>query len=162
MSTPRPQATPSDPNAPRQPRRAPSAASRYLFVFLLGLVVGIVALVMLMRTFEGRRTWQDKYPTAAMQLMSAHAAQLRQKLDANRCGAIDALPHLEALRLLGNDLDPAFPGLAENTRFAQHTAGFRATLDRARTSPPMDCAGLKATLDDIGKDCKACHTDFRG
>jgi len=162
MSTPRPQATPSDPNAPRPARRAPSAASRYLFVFLLGLVLGVVAVVMLMRTLEERRTWQDRYPTAAMQLMSAHVAQLRQKLDANRCGAMDALPHLEALRTLGNDLDPAFPGLAENTRFSGHTAAFRATLDGARTAPPMNCAGLKATLDAIGKDCKACHQEFRG
>ena len=162
MSTPKPQATPVDPSKPRPPRRQPSAAGRYLFVFLLGLVIGIVCLVMLLRSLEGRKTWRDHYPTAAMQLMSAHTAQMRAQLEANRCAATDVLPHLQALRVLGNDLDPAFPDLRDNTRFAGHTGGFRATLDQALTAPPMNCAGLKATLDAIGADCKACHTDFRG
>lgn len=162
MSTPKPQATPIDPSAPRPPRKPPSAAGRYLFLFLLGLVIGVVAVVMLMRALENRKGWQDHYPTAAMQLMSAHTAQLRQKLDANRCAATDVLPHLQALRTLGNDLDPAFADLRDNSRFAAHTGSFRATLDKALTAPPMNCAGLKSTLDDIGKDCKACHGDFRG
>lgn len=161
MSTPQPQATPVDPDRPRTPRKAPSAAGRYLFVFLLGLVLGIIAIVMLMRTLESRKGWQDHYPRAAMQLMSAHTAQLRQKLEANRCAATDVLPHLQALRSLGNDLDTAFPGLRENTRFAAHTGSFRGTLDKALSSPPMNCSGLKSALDDIGGDCKACHGDFR-
>lgn len=162
MSTPKPQATPADPSRPRPPRGQPSAAGRYLFVFLLGLVIGIVCVVMLLRSLDARRTWQDHYPTAAMQLMSAHTAQMRAQLEANRCAATDVLPHLQALRVLGNDLDPAFPDLRDNTRFAGHTGGFRATLDQALTAPPMNCAGLKATLEAIGADCKACHTDFRG
>ena len=162
MSTSKPQATPVDPSQPRQPRRAPSAAGRYLFLFLLGLVLGVVAVVMLLRTLDGRKTWQDHYPTATMQLMSAHSAQLRQKLDANRCAATDVLPHLQSLRALGNDLDPAFPDLRDNTRFAAHTGGYRAALDEALSSPPMNCAGLKSTLEAIGETCKACHGDFRG
>lgn len=162
MSTPKPQATPTDPSTPRAPRKAPSAGSRYLFVFLLGLVIGVVALVMLLRALDGRKDWQDHYPVATMQLMAAHSAQLRGKLAANRCGATDVLPHLHALRMLGNDLDPAFGELAENSRFAGHTGGFRATVDKALESPPMSCASLKGTLDAIGADCKACHTDFRG
>jgi hypothetical protein len=162
MPTPAPQATPNDHSAPRTPRRPPSTAGRYLFLFGLGLVVGIIAVVMLLRSLESRKGWQDHYPRAAMQLMSAHTAQLRQKLDANRCAATDVLPHLQALRMLGNDLDPAFADLRENTRFAGHTGGFRGTLDTALASPPMSCAGLKSTLEAIGGDCKACHTDFRG
>lgn len=162
MSTPQPQATPSDPSRPRPPRKPPSAASRYLFVFGLGLVLGIIAVVMLMRTLESRQTWQDRYPVAAMQLMSAHSSQLRQKLEANRCAATDVLPHLQALRTLGNDLDPAFADLAENSRFSEHTGSYRATLDQALSAPPMSCAGLKSTLEAVGAECKACHTDFRG
>lgn len=162
MSTPQPQATPVDPSKPRPPRKAPSAAVRYLFLFVLGLVLGIIAVVMLLRSLEGRKTWQDHYPTAAMHLMSAHSAQLRGKLAANRCAATDALPHLQALRMLGNDLDPAFPDLRENARFAEHTGNFRAALDKALASPPMNCAGLKAAVDEIGQGCKACHGDFRG
>ena len=162
MSTPKPQATPANPASPRPPRNGGSAASRYLFVFLLGLVIGIVALVMLLRALDGRKGWRDHYPVATMQLMSAHSAQLRDKLAANRCAATDVLPHLQALRMLGNDIDPAFTDLADNTRFAGHTGSFRATLDEALASPPMGCSSLKGTLDAIGGDCKACHTDFRG
>src|SRR3546814_6545811 len=58
MSTP-PEANPAKP-------AKPSAASRYLFVFLVGLVIGAVALVMILRTVEARTTWQDHYPHAAM------------------------------------------------------------------------------------------------
>src|SRR3546814_11348696 len=60
MSTP-PEANPAKP-------AKPSAASRYLFVFLVGLVIGAVALVMILRTVEARKTWQDHYPHAAMHL----------------------------------------------------------------------------------------------
>ena len=162
MSTPQPQATPVDPSSPRPPRRPPSAAGRYLFLFLLGLVLGVIAVVMLLRALEERKTWQDHYPTATMQLMSAHTAQLRQKLEANRCTATDVLPHLQAMRSLGNDLDPAFADLRDKSRFAGHTGSFRATLDEALAAPPMSCTGLKGTLDAIGGDCKACHGDFRG
>lgn len=157
-----PQATRADPAAPRPPRRPPSAAGRYLFLFLLGFVLGIIVVVMLLRALDGRKTWEDHYPRAAMQLMSAHSAQLRGKLQANRCAATDVLPHLQALRMLGNDLDQAFPKLRENTRFAAHTGSFRATLDEALASPPMSCPGLQSTLEAIGNDCKACHGDFRG
>src|SRR3546814_10227710 len=61
-------AMPTPPEAsPAKPAK-PSAASRYLFVFLVGLVIGAVALVMILRTVEARKTWQDHYPRAAMQL----------------------------------------------------------------------------------------------
>ncbi|WP_223878034.1 hypothetical protein [Luteimonas sp. MC1825] len=142
--------------------KPPSSAARYLFVFLLGLVLGVVAVVMLLRTLEARKTWQDHYPEAAMHLLSAHSAQLRDALQANRCAPTDVLPHLQAMRMLGNDLEPAFADLRDDTRFADHAGKFRGAIDSALASPPMNCAGLKATTDAIGEDCKACHRDFRG
>jgi hypothetical protein len=160
MSTP-PEATPhARPTAPAG--KPPSAAGRYLFVFGLGLVLGVIAVVMLLRTLEARKTWQDHYPVATMHLLSAHSAQLRDALKANRCAATDVLPHLQALRVLGNDLEPAFGDLRDDTRFATHAGAFRATIDSALASPPLNCAGLKATTEAIGEDCKACHGDFRG
>ena len=85
-TTPQP---PPDASAARKP---PSAAARYLFVFLLGLVLGIVALVMLMRSLEARKTWRDHYPDAVMHLLSAQTAQLRDNVAANRCSPTDTLP----------------------------------------------------------------------
>lgn len=166
MSTP-PEATPhvrpaSAPRAAGPAGKSPSAAGRYLFVFGLGLVLGMVAVVMLLRTLEARKTWQDHYPHATMHLLSAHSAQLRDALQANRCAATDVLPHLQALRTLGNDFEPAFADLRDDTRFATHAGTFRGTIDGALASPPLNCAGLKATVEAIGEDCKACHRDFRG
>jgi hypothetical protein len=160
MSTP-PDATPHAHRA-SPPGKPPSAAARYLFVLVLGLVLGAMAVVMLLRTLEARRTWQDHYPEAAMHLLSAHSAQLRDALAANRCAATDVLPHLQALRTLGNDLEPAFADLRDDKRFATHAGKFRGTIDDALASPPLNCAGLKATTEAIGADCKACHRDFRG
>src|SRR5690606_32226121 len=111
-STPR-MSTPGPEDGPKKP----SAAGRYFFMFLLGLALGVVAVVMLLRALEGRKTWQDRYPHAAMHLLSAHMAQLRGKIEANRCNPTDVLPHLQSIRSLGNDFEPAFPGLADDRRF---------------------------------------------
>ena len=153
--------TPPDAGLPVHAPKRPSAAGRYLFVFLLGLVLGIVAIVMLLRTLESRKTWSDHYPHATMQLLSAQSAQLRDKITANRCAPADLLPHLQSMRSLGNDLEPAFPDLRDDQRFATHTSQFRATLDAALASPPLTCAAATAVADKIGESCKACHQDFR-
>jgi cytochrome c556 len=147
---------------PQPAPRRPSEAGRYLFLFLLGLVLGIVAVVMLLRALDARKTWRDHYPNAAMQVMSAHVAQLREKVEANRCNPTDVLPHLQSLRSLGNDLEPAFAGLRDDRRFAQHAGRFRATLDGALGSPPLNCGGAAEAMKTIGEACTACHQDFRG
>jgi hypothetical protein len=139
----------------------PSAASRYLFVFLLGLAIGAIALVMIMRTLEAKKTWQDRFPDAAMDLMQAHMAQLKASTEANRCSATDTLPHLQALRMISNDIEPAFGDLREDARFSKHASTLRATLDDALAAPPLNCAGVAATAGKIGEACKACHQDFR-
>lgn len=144
-----------------QPARPPSA-SRYLFLFLLGLAIGIIGIVMVLRAIEGRKTWEDHFPDAVMHVMQAHAAQLGAATKANRCGATDVLPHLQTLRYLANDLEPALPGLSDDARFTEHASHFRATLDSALATPPLNCAGVEATLKQVGEACKACHQDFRG
>jgi len=130
-------------------------------MLLLGLALGIIGIVMALRAFESRKTWQDRYPAAVMQLMSAHSAQLRQKADANRCTPDDVLPHLHALRMLGNDLEPAFAELADDRRFVAHAGEFRGQLDTWLAAPPGNCTLLEQARGDIGEACKACHQDFR-
>lgn len=140
----------------------PSQAGRYLFLFLLGLVIGIVAVVMLLRALEGRKTWQDHYGQATMQLLSAHMAQMQEKVAANRCNPTDMLPHLQSIRSLGNDFEAAFPDYRDDQRFVGHAAQFRAALDGALASPPLSCKAAGDTAGKIGEACKACHQDFRG
>ncbi|TYT23640.1 hypothetical protein FZO89_15485 [Luteimonas viscosa] len=156
MSTTPPPASGSSPV-----RKPPSAASKYLFVFLLGLVIGIVAVVMLLRSLEARKTWRDHYPDALMHLLSAQAAQMRDNATANRCSPTDTLPHLQALRSLGNDFERAFPDLRDDQRFVNHAAQFRGELDAALSSPPVGCEGVTRAADQVGEACKACHQDFR-
>lgn len=155
--------TPTDSRSPLPVPQAkpPSQAGRYLFLFLLGLVLGVVAVVMLLRALEARKTWRDHYPAATMHLLSAHSAQLRGKIEANRCNPTDILPHLQSIRSLGNDFEAAFEDLRDDRRFAEHASQFRATLDTALASPPLNCTGAGETASAIGAACKACHQDFR-
>ncbi|MGO1542626.1 MAG: hypothetical protein ACTHZI_11400 [Luteimonas sp.] len=139
--------------------RKPSAAARYLFLFLLGLAVGIFATVMVVRAIQARA---DHFPSSVMHVQQWHMGQLLQRAEENRCNATDVLPHLRALRTMGEDLEPAFPRLRDDRGFAQHAAGMRATLDDALASPPINCAGLGTTNKRIRESCRACHQDFRG
>ncbi len=147
-------------STPAQPApRKPSAAGRYLFVLLLGLVVGAIGTVMALRAIEARK---DHFPDSLMHVQQWHLGQLKAAVEGNRCAATDVLPHLQAMRALGNDLEPGFPGLADDRRFKDHASKYRATLDAALATPPLNCAGAGTTLGELGEACKACHQDFRG
>ena len=141
------------------PARKPSAASRYFFVLLVGLALGAVATVMLLRALDARR---DHFPDGLMHVNGWHMQQLKAAVDGNRCAATDLLPHLQVLRALGNDLEPAFAGLADDQRFKDHASKYRGALDAALAGPPLNCAGAGTTLQNVGEACKACHQDFRG
>ena len=140
----------------------PSNAPRYLFLFLLGMVIGTIGLVMVLRAIEGRKTWQDRFPEATMHVLDAHVQQLRATAAANRCNATDVLPHLQTLRYLANDPELAFPGLRDDARFSKHASELRSTLDSLLATPPLGCPGVEAAIKQIGVSCKGCHQDFRG
>ncbi len=136
----------------------PSAAYRYMFVVLLGMLVGVVATVMLMRSLQARR---DPFPDSLMHVMAKQAELLGRAQSQNRCTTADTLPRLQTLRSLSNDIDVAFPDLKDDQRFGQHSAKLRATLDGALAAAPTDCSTLATLNTQIGEDCKACHRDFR-
>lgn len=144
------------------PSKPPSTAARYLAVLAAGLLVGIVAIVMLLRVIESRKTWEDRYPYAVMNLYQAHMAQLTGNVEASRCAPTDNLVHLQAMRALGNDLEPAFPDLRDHRGFVAQAGQMRRTLDAALASPPLNCTSLDTATRQIGEACSACHQDFRG
>lgn len=152
MSMPSDQATP----------KKSSAAGRYFFLFLVGLIAGAIGVVMLMRTWEARKTWNDKWHDAVMDMNEAHFQRLKANIDESRCAATDTLPSLQTLRILANDLEPAFPGIADEPRFKQHASKYRSILNAAVSAPPQDCAGADRVKQDILAECKACHQDYRG
>ncbi len=143
--------------ASQQPQR-PSAAARYLFVLVAGVLIGAVCMVMLLRAWQAR---MDPFPKALMQVMARQTDGLRASAAANRCTANDALPRLQSLRAMANDVENAFPGLRDDQRFATAASGLRATLDSALAAPPQDCNRLATVIEQVGEDCKACHRDFR-
>jgi len=143
--------------ASQEPRR-PSAAKRYLVVLIVGLLAGAICGVMALRALQAR---QDPFPEALMQVMARQSSELRAAAQANRCTTSDVLPRLQALRAMANDVETAFPGLAEDTRFAAAASGLRASLDQALAAPPSDCAQLGEVNKQVGENCKTCHADFK-
>lgn len=134
-----------------------SNASRYLFVLLLGLLIGVVGSVMLLRAWQAR---QDPFPSSLMQVMYKQLDLLQRSHAQNRCAAADVQPRVQSLRMLANDLEPGFPDLRDDRRFQQHASALRATLDAAQAAPPGDCAALAKLNSRIDDDCQACHQDF--
>jgi len=130
-------------------------------MFLLGLMLGVIGVVMALRAIESGRTWQDHYPDAVMHLLSAHSAHLQRQAGEHRCTPDALLPHMQALRILGNDLEPAFAGPGGDRRFSAHAREFRNQLDRMLSDPPHTCALLEQAITDIRTACRSCHQDFR-
>lgn len=148
----------SDPNPATIDAQRKGNGSRYLFLFLLGLVIGIVATVMTVRALDARK---DHFPESVMQVQQWHLGQLKSNVEQNRCVPIDTLPHLQALRTMVNDIEPAFPGLRDDKRFVEHAGKLRGSLDTALASPPLSCEGVTRLVSNAGEACKACHQDFR-
>lgn len=133
--------------------------ARYLALLLLGLVIGAVCTVMAMRAIQAR---SDPFPHSVMHVQGWHLGKLQAAVEQNRCAGTDSLPHLQALRVMANDVDPAFPGLRDDQRFIDASSQLRGALDTALAAPPGNCAALGETANAIGQACKACHQDFRG
>ena len=140
------------------PNRSPSKAGRYLFLLVLGLVLGAIATVMSLRALEQRK---DHFPEALMQVQGWHMGQLKKDIEQNRCNATDILPHLQALRMTANDIDAAFPDLRDDQRFGVASSAMRASMDKIIANPPLTCEGLGAAMKDINVSCKGCHQDFK-
>lgn len=136
-----------------------SAFGRYFFMLLLGLVMGAIATVMLLRQLEARK---DPFPDSLMHVMDWHVDQLKDNVKASRCAVTDTLPHLQALRRMADSLEPGFKATSEaDPRFGQHASDLRNTLDGAINAPPTTCEALTKVMAQIGDGCKTCHQDFR-
>ena len=146
---------------PPRPATPATSGARYAVIFVLGLVVGLFALLVILRAVDSRRTWQDRYPLAVMHLADAHMAQLEHAITRQQCAPDTSLPHLRALHAVSQDLEPAFPGWRDHRGFAAHADALRQTLDTAVANIPATCAGLTSTVHAIQDDCHACHRDIR-
>ncbi|AXK71616.1 hypothetical protein DWG18_04460 [Lysobacter sp. TY2-98] len=144
----------SDLNAssPAPPRRG--NGTRYLFMALLGLVVGVVASVMIMNALDARK---DKYPEAVMHVMAAHMHALKDSVTQNRCAATDVIPNLQAIRTMSNDIEPAFKDMRDDEKFGKYASDLRAAVDASLATPPLNCPGVQAAAAKLGEACENCH-----
>lgn len=149
---------PSPDPAPNDVPQGKSRGGRYLFLLILGFVIGVIATVMGMRALQAR---QDPFPDALMHVQGWHMDQLKASLDSNHCSPTAALPHLQALRMTSENLEDAFPGLRDDERFRSAASAMRAAADKAIATPPLSCAAFGATLKSMGETCRGCHRDFR-
>lgn len=145
--------------SPDPARPKTSAFGRYMFVLLLGLVLGAVATVMMMNAWMARK---DHFHGSVMHVQNWHLKQLENKAKENRCAATDTIPHLKALRTMADDIEPAFPDLRDDQRFVGHASAIRATLDAALSAPPLNCDGVGTVVKKIDENCGACHQEFKG
>ncbi|MBB3779364.1 cytochrome c556 [Xanthomonas arboricola] len=134
-----------------------SRASRYAFLLVLGILIGLVATVMVARVLQATR---NPVPDSLMQVMAYQLRALQSDANAS-CDATRQRARLQSLRLLADELEPAFPDIGEDRRFGEHASALRTVLDQARRTPPADCAALAAVRTQINDACEACHRDFR-
>ncbi|CBA15648.1 conserved hypothetical protein [Xanthomonas albilineans GPE PC73] len=149
----------------RHPHAAPmtttsphTAASRYLLVLSAGILIGLAVTVMGLRVMQAR---QDLFPRSLMQVMGRQLALLERARALHHCNAPDTQVPLRTLRLLGGELDTAFPELNDDSRFREHADALRAQVDMALATPPADCTALAQARQAIDEQCDACHRDFR-
>lgn len=140
------------------PGKSSSPATRYLIMTIVGLILGIVLTVMVLRAWQAR---QDPFPKALMTVMAKQSAQLKDAQAQNRCTLADTLPRLQTMRALTNDIDAAFPSMRDDARFQEHASALRATLNQALANPPTDCPSLAKLNQSIADNCQACHQDFK-
>ncbi|TXD41994.1 hypothetical protein TR80_011945 [Xanthomonas campestris] len=136
------------------PPPAQSHAARYGFVFVLGVLIGLVCTVMVARTLQARR---DPVPDSLMQVMD-HQLRALPGPSSGSCEPARQHARLQTLQLLATDLEPVF---GEDRRFEEHAQALRAAIAAPLHAPNLDCTALTQARAQISEACEACHRDFR-
>jgi hypothetical protein len=126
-------------------------------MLVLGGLIGLVATVMVANALQARR---DPVPDSLMQVMAYQLRALRPDTGA-ACTPSQQLRRLQSLRLLADEVEPAFPEIGEDRRFGEHARALRAALDQAQGLPLADCNAIGQVHTRISEACEACHRDFR-
>ncbi|PPV06577.1 hypothetical protein XBLMG947_2518 [Xanthomonas bromi] len=134
-----------------------SRAARYAFMLGLGMLIGLVATVMVVNALQARR---DPVPDSLMQVM-AYQLRALQPNASTACAPAQQQRRLQSLRLLAEDIEPAFAEIGEDRRFGEHAQALRAALDQAQRVPLADCKAIVRVHGRISDACEACHRDFR-
>jgi cytochrome c556 len=131
---------------------------RLIATLLLGLAIGIFGTVSVI----GAMKQQIPYSHAVMAVSAQHFGALRKMSESGKCEADPIALHLRTLRVLADDLEPAFlPTGGDDALFKQHGIDYAKRLDGAIASAPATCEALGTAIGSVGAGCKACHQDFK-
>ena len=130
---------------------------RLLLLFLLGLAIGAVGTEMIEKALQRK----SAFPDGVMTVMGHQMKPLSQSLKQNRCTPSDLMPHLQTLRLVANDIEPAFDSMQGDAQFGRYASDLRAAADAALAAPLTSCALAAAAMDKVDHACDSCHRDYR-
>jgi hypothetical protein len=130
---------------------------RNVLLIVLGLVIGVAGTVMAMASLKHGPT----FPESLMKVQGHHMGALDGNVKSGHCAVADNLPHLQMLRSLANDIEPAFLPIEKEQDFRQKAGDLRANLDALIATPPATCVAVREAQEKISKACKACHDEFR-
>ena len=130
---------------------------RYIVCLIAGLLVGALFAMTLANALQRRNAW----PRAVMTVMQHELGAARDAARAGRCSATDGAAADAHLGLLGQDLERAFPDIAEERVFKQYADEFRTAVQKAAAAGGGDCPHRAAALTDVANASDACHRDYR-
>jgi hypothetical protein len=130
---------------------------RSLVLLLVGLAVGALCTLIAINALH-RGT---AYPNAVMAVMGQQMKALDQSIKASRCASTDLTPRLQTLRMVANDIEPAFVDMKDEVQFGRYASDLRAEADAALMAPPASCKDATAALSRLDKACDSCHRDYK-
>lgn len=130
---------------------------RSLILLLIGLAVGAACTAIAINAMN-RGT---DYPNAVMAMMGQQMKALDNSVKQARCAPTDLTPRLQTLRMVANDIEPAFADDRAEPQFGRYASDLRAAADAALLAPPANCAAAVATINNLGKACDSCHRDYK-
>ena len=131
---------------------------RLIVLFLIGLAVGALGTLAAVNALNRHTPWQK----ATMAVIGHQMKGIDENVKASRCASADVMPRLQTLRLVANDIEPAFADEIKDPQFNRYAADLRAAADAALATPPASCKVASQALSSLGKACDNCHRDFRG
>lgn len=125
---------------------------------LLGLIIGIIGTSMASNALRQG----SAFPHGVMAVTAHHLGAARDAVAAGKCARSDTEAHFRAVRVLADDIEPAFvPTGGDDALFARYAAQLREKADAALARSDDACPSLTEAVGGIGDACKACHRDFR-
>lgn len=130
---------------------------RSLVLLLVGLAVGAIGTLIGVNAMN-RGTPYDR---AVMAVIGQQMKALDKSIKQSRCAPADLTPRLQTLRMVANDIEPAFAGVQDQPQFGRYAADLRSAADAALMTPPASCAAAVAAFNNLDKACDSCHRDYK-